>query len=233
MDVKTRRQAGAVVGRGGVPPGRGRRIGTTPGPCYGPSMREGAPTTSLGDHAVEELQFIRDTMARAAGFTAVPGWGGVLMGLTALVTAVFAGTPGDARWLTWWIGDAAVAGTVGLVTMAAKGRRVGTPLGGTIARRFAWAVAPALVAGVVMTAVFVRHGLAAALPGCWLLLYGAAITSGGAHSIRVVPVTGLAFMVLGVCAFLMPPVWGNMLMALGFGLVHLVSGSLIARRYGG
>ena len=38
-------------------------------------------------HALENLRFIRDAMARASEFTAVPGWGGVLMGVTALVTA--------------------------------------------------------------------------------------------------------------------------------------------------
>jgi len=50
--------------------------------------------TKLEDHAADNLRFIRDAMERAGPFTGVPGWGGVIMGVTALVAAFVAAARG-------------------------------------------------------------------------------------------------------------------------------------------
>jgi hypothetical protein len=186
-------------------------------------------------HALENLRFIRDAMSRASEFTAVPGWGGVLMGVSALVAAPIAGPPDDTvRWVTIWFADAAVAVAIALVAISIKSKRSGTPLSKAApAFRFALAFVPPLVAGIILTPVFVTMGLMARLPGCWLLLYGTAVATGGAFSVRVVPLMGLCFMALGVVAFAAPAAWGHWLMALGFGGLHIVFGFIIARSYGG
>jgi hypothetical protein len=184
---------------------------------------------------MENLRFIREAMERASAFTAVPGWGGVLMGLSAVVTAVVSGPPDDSiRWVAVWFVDAAVAATIALVAMTIKARRSGAPLSSAApAHRFALAFVPPLVAGMVLTPVFAMMGLKARLPGCWLLLYGTAVATGGAFSVRIVPMMGLAFMTLGVIAFVVPAAWGHWLMAAGFGGLHIGFGLVIARRYGG
>jgi len=184
---------------------------------------------------MENLRFIRDAMARASEFTAVPGWGGVMMGVTALGTAAIAGpADGSKRWVLIWVADAMIAGAIALATMTRKARRSGVPLSSHArAHRFALAYVPPIVAGMILTWVFAAWGRTERLPGCWLLLYGTAAATGGALSVRVVPIMGLCFMGLGAIAFLAPPSWGESLMAAGFGGLHVVFGLIIARKYGG
>jgi hypothetical protein len=188
---------------------------------------------ALHAHAMDNLRFIRETMERAGPFTAVPGWGGVVIGGVALAAAPLAGPADGMRWLATWLGAAAVSVAVGLAAIARKARASNAPFIGAPLQRFALAYVPPLAAGAVLTPVFTANSLTTRLPGCWLLLYGTALVAGGALSVRVVPVMGLAFMALGVAAFVAPAAWGNAFMAAGFGGLHIVFGLVIARRYGG
>jgi hypothetical protein len=197
-------------------------------------MSDAAPPRQLHAHAADELRFIRQTLERAGSFTAVPGWGGVWMGLTAVAAARLAGPPRDDwHWLAIWLGDAAIAAAIALVAIARKVRASRLPVAAGPVRRFALASLPPLVAGGVLTVVLARNGLTARLPGCWLLLYGAGLATGGAFSVPIVPIMGLVFMALGTAAFAAPVAWGNGFMAAGFGGLHIAFGLVIARRYGG
>ena len=100
-------------------------------------------------------------------------------------------------------------------------------------RRFVLSYVPPIAVGALLTVALVRAGLYQALPGTWLLLYGTGVVTGGAFSVRVVPLMGLCFMALGALALLGPAAWGNLLMAIGFGGLHIGVGWIIARRYGG
>ena len=195
----------------------------------------GAAPEPIHAHAIDNIRFIREAMSRATAFTAVPGWGGVAMGISAIVTAVVSGPPDDSlRWVLIWFADAAVASAIALATMTIKARRQGTPLSSAApAHRFALAFVPPLHAGMVLTPVFATLGLIARLPGCWLLLYGTAAATGGAFSVRVVPLMGICFMALGTLAFAAPAAWGHWMMAAGFGGLHIGFGLVIARKYGG
>lgn len=180
------------------------------------------------------LSFIRTTMERATSFTAVPGWGGVAMGGTALVAAALAAQqPTSAGWLAVWLGEAVVAAMIGGYAMARKARRAEGTMLSPPARRFLLSYAPPIAVGALLTLVLYRGGLPRALPGMWLLLYGTGVVTGGAFSVRVVPLMGLCFMALGTATIIAPEAWGNWMLALGFGVVHIVFGVIIARRHGG
>lgn len=198
------------------------------------SLRRPAPPVALDDRARDNLRFIRETMERAGSFTAVPGWGGVALGITALgAAAVASRQTSTAAWLAVWVAEAAVAVAIAGWSTVVKARRASLSLLTGPGRKFALSFVPPIFVGAVLTAVLYRSGFLAAIPGTWLLLYGTGVVTGGAFSIRVVPLMGLCFMVLGTAALFCPLSWGNILLAFGFGGFHIVFGATIARSYGG
>lgn len=198
-----------------------------------PLPPDDAPDTPQ-ETAFDQLRYIRETMARASSFTAVPGWGGVAMGITALLAAVYAAQqPTSARWLRVWLAEACCAVVIGSISLHRKARRAQQPIFSGAGRKFALSFAPPVFVGALLTIVLWRNGLGSYLPGLWLLLYGTGVVTGGAFSVPAVPVMGFFFMVLGTAATFSPNFLGNWYLAAGFGLLHIIFGCNIARRYGG
>jgi hypothetical protein len=184
--------------------------------------------------AADHLRYIRETMERAGEFTAVPGWGGVAMGLTAIAAAFVAAHQSSPRaWLTVWLLEAFVAVAIAAATAATKAHRANAALFSGPGRKFLLSFAPPIIVGGLLTFALFRGGALAALPGVWLLLYGTAIVTGGAFSVRVVPVMGLCLMAVGTIALFGPAGWGNAFMAAGFGVLQIGFGIWIARNHGG
>jgi hypothetical protein len=191
----------------------------------------------LHAHAIDNLRFIRETMERAGSFTAVPGWGGVAMGATALAAAGLASHAPAHWWLPFWLIEGALAVAIGFLAMQRKARAAGLPLWSAPVRKFVFSFVPPLIAGAVLTVVLGRAGFGSSLAGVWLMLYGAGVIAGGAFSVPVVPVMGACFLAAGVMAsfapaylpMLSPDFW----LGLGFGGLHIVFGAMIARKYGG
>lgn len=193
-----------------------------------------ARPVALHDRAMDDLRYIRDTMERAGSFTAVSGWGEIGVGVTALVAAWVASSQTDAQaWLMVWVIEAVVALAISGVAVARKARAARMPLLSGPGRKMALSLAPVLVAGALLTGVLYMEGLTALLPGVWLLMFGSGIVGAGTYSVRIVPVMGLSFMLVGSVALVAPAAWGDALMAAGFGGLHILFGTLIARRYGG
>src|ERR1700751_1628 len=166
------------------------------------SSREPIP---IDARAADHLRYIRETMERAAEFTAVPGWGGVAMGVTAIAAALAAQRQSSARaWLAVWLVEAFVAVAIAAPAAATKAHRANSRLFSGPGRKFMLSFAPPIVVGALLTYSLYHLGALTALPGSWLLLYGTAIVPGGAFSVRVVPVMGLCLMLLGTVALFAP-----------------------------
>jgi hypothetical protein len=189
---------------------------------------------SIHDEAIDNLRFIRSTLERAESFTGVPGIGGVAVGVIALLASIVAHLqPTPLAWFAVWIAAAAVAATLGIAAVVAKLRRVGGSPFTMQGRRFALSYTPPLLAGAIITAALAARGHLEMLPAVWLVLYGTAVVAGGAFSVRIVPVMGILFILLGCTAFVSPASWADAFMAVGFGGLHLVFGAIIARHHGG
>jgi hypothetical protein len=189
---------------------------------------------ALHARAMDNLRFIRETMESAASFTAVSGWGQCAIGLTALGATALAARQAKARaWLLVWFVEAMVSLVISGWTMRRKARAAETPLLSRPGRKLALNFAPPAFVGALLTVALFRAGLLSVIPPTWLLLYGAGVVTGGAFSVKIVPVMGLSFMLLGCVALFSPPVWGDAFLAAGFGGLHLIFGVIIARRHGG
>ena len=193
-----------------------------------------APPVNIGDRAIDNVKYIREMMERSASFTAVPGSGGMLMGTTAIVAAYIANTQiylVDS--LATWLIEACLAFAIGLLAMWQKSKIAGSSLLSVPARKFAFGFAAPLIVGVVIVLGLWKNGYYYVMAPVCILSYGAAVVTGGAFSVRIVPVMGWCFIALGVVAFLLPSSYSNLMMGATFGLLHIIFGAIIARRYGG
>ena len=196
-------------------------------------MKTSLKIVSINDRAVRDLRYIRDTMERAGSFTAVPGLGFVLMGATAIVASVITSYI-DSRdlWFVSWMGEAVLAAAIGVLGTVLKAGTTRAFLQGP-GQKFAMSLLPALIGGAIMTGALYQRGLFELMPGAWLLLYGVAVMSCGTYSVKVIPMMGAGFLLIGTAALLLPWAWSHWLMAIGFGGLQIVFGGVIARRYGG
>jgi hypothetical protein len=190
--------------------------------------------TPIDSGALENLRYIRSTIEAAHTFTTVPGKGCIAMGITALVAVGFESIPQLATyWLGIWVGAAVVACGSALWFMEQKARAQGLSLRRAVAKRFFMTLAPAFIAGAILTAALVGSVDREVITGMWLLLYGTGLAACGLFAIPAVFTAGLAFMALGTATLWLPPGSAHIVLALGFGGIHLALGTTIVRHHGG
>ena len=188
---------------------------------------------ALHERAADDLRFIRDTMERATSFTGLSGRGYVAVGVSAVAAAWLASrqaSPG--AWLLVWMLELPLAAALAVGMTARKARKEGGSLWSHVGRKLILAFSPPMAVGGLLTLALSRGGGFELLPGVWLGLYGAGVMTGGAYSVRPIPVMGAAFLALAGVA-LLTAVPGDVLLGLGFGGLHVAFGLIVWSRYGG
>src|SRR5688572_3428457 len=161
-----------------------------------------AKIVNLDMHAIATLRYIRASMD-GAGSVAIPGSAGIAMGGFGLVAAALSLMPNLAGyWLAIWLVAAPLAAIVGALLLAKSGSVATFVATGTPGRKLALGLLPSLFAGAVMTAVLWSAGLAVAIPGTWLLLYGCGLISASVSTTAIVARMGMCFAGLGIIALL-------------------------------
>ena len=197
-------------------------------------LRKDEEPVNIGDRAIDNVRYIPEMMERSASFTAVPGYGGILMGATAVAAAYIASTQADlASSLMTWLAEAFLAFSIGLLAMWQKSKIAGESLLSAPARKFALGFAPPLLVGVIIVLGLWKNVHYYVMAPVCIATYGAAIVCGGSYSVRAVPVMGWSFIAASAVAFALPTQYGNLMMGATFGLLHIIFGAIIARKYGG
>ena len=193
-----------------------------------------ARTVEIHEHALDQIRYIRQAMERTSEFTAVPGWGGVAMGVSALIVATMATMQPDIRtWFHWWSYECLFGMLIGGFSVWRKVRAGDESIYTAAGRKFLLSFAPPIVAGALISYVLYSAQVPGLMPGVWLLLYGTAVVAAGTFSVKIVPLMGFCFMAMGAVALFVPFFWANVLLASGFGGLHIIFGAWIARRFGG
>lgn len=182
----------------------------------------------IDSHAAATLRYIRSSMD-SAGSVVVPGSTAAVAGAFGLSAAALCSIPQlrDA-WLVVWIVAALVTVTIGGMLLLRHSPSGAITIAGSPIRKFVLCFAPPVLAGAILTAALWRHAAPQLIPGTWLVLYGCAHVSASVATRAQLAVTGTAFLVLGLVAFVTPVEWHMILLALGFGATHLLLAYLIA-----
>ena len=188
---------------------------------------------ALHDRAMDNLRFIRETMERSGALhrRARMGWDRRRRRPPSPRPCWPRGRRPPSRGSRRGSAEAAVALVIGGWALARKAQRRTSRSSPVPARRFGLSLLPAHGRRRLLTVALYRAGVAHAFPpGVWLLLYGAGVATGGAFSVRIVPVMGLASWPVGAAARCSRPApWGDGCMAAGFGGLHLLFGAIIAQ----
>jgi hypothetical protein len=199
------------------------------------------------NEAAGHLAIIRRIMESAAQYTVLPGRAAIVGGVLALAGCA----------VTFWLlgstdfqqvaqleatQRSALAGIWALIAIVAIGqdvlwtvvraRKRGINPWSRLAQMAAYAMAPGVIAGIVLTVALASHNKWQMLPGIWMMLYGSAIWMAGVLSARAPKALGFIFFVAGVLALFWLTSISLILVALTFGLAHIVFGIYLIVRFG-
>jgi hypothetical protein len=197
-----------------------------------------------------ELSLIRKLMERSSKFISLSGLSGVLAGVYALMGAglvfriVNAGSAGydlesghyEAIWENG--GVLVLIGAVVLllsllscvVLSVRKGRTKGERLWNSGSKQLVSAVAAPLLAGGLFILILICRGeVGMVLPAC-LLFYGIALVCGSQYTFAAIKWLGFCEIILGLFAAIFPG-YGLFFWATGFGVLHILYGSMMYIKY--
>lgn len=196
-----------------------------------------------------ELSSIRNLMERSTKFISLSGLSGVLAGTYALIGAfigyrlVYAG--GSileyrdfyvADPILWW--PLFLVASVVLVLSLATGiwltirqaRKTGENFWNPISRRLVTSMSIPLVTGGLFIVIMIFRGNYGVISSACLVFYGLALVNGSQFTFSDVKWLGICEILLGLLAALLPG-YGIVFWTIGFGILHILYGSIMHFKY--
>lgn len=197
----------------------------------------------------KDLESIRQLMERSVKFLSLSGLSGILAGLYALVGAAVAyfmvyfpllpvenhpESLQDDQMIMKLLGIAVLVLVVSLITgyilANQKAKKKGVKVWNTTSKRLVVNLAIPLITGALFILILLWNGhYGVAAPAC-LVFYGLALLNASAHLFDEIRYLGYSEIVLGlICALL--PGYGIIFWAVGFGVLHILYGTLMYKKY--
>ncbi len=197
----------------------------------------------------KDIESIRQLMERSVKFLSLSGLSGILAGIYAMIGAGIAyailynpKTPFEYRnqavkeitIILKLLGIAILVLVVSLITgyklASNKAKKLGVKIWDTTSKRLTINLAIPLVAGGIFILILLanRHyGVAA--PAC-MIFYGLALINGSQNLFDEFRYLGYSEIVLGLVAAMLPG-FGLFFWAMGFGVLHIIYGAVMFKRY--
>lgn len=206
----------------------------------------------------DELSSIRSLMERSSKFISLSGLSGVMAGVYALIGAALAYYYiAYANQVNYYQSDSPVAGyfadeagsvikplfIIAMLVLGAslltgayltkrKAKRKGQKAWGKTSRNLLIHLAIPLVAGGLFCLILLSRGFIGFIAPATLIFYGLALVSASNYTFGDVKYLGLLEITLGLIAALMPG-YGLLFWAIGFGVLHIIYGSIMYFKYDG
>ena len=202
----------------------------------------------------DELATIRNLMERSSKFISLSGLSGILAGLYALIGAAAAyyilytdihthsyvlpyHIVEDIQAIVYIYGLLLIAAVVlvasvltAIILSARQAKRKSQPIWGKISQAMLFHMATPLVAGGVFILIFLIRGYYGIIAPSSLIFYGISLVSASSFTFTDVKYLGLCEIALGLIAACLPG-YGLLFWALGFGVLHIIYGSMVYLKY--
>lgn len=200
------------------------------------------------ENSLETLKEIRSIMERSARFLSLSGWSGIWAGSVALIGAGIAyfllddfqtGTPRSrndeqvlsAMLLLLSIIILLVALAGGYYFTYRKNKKAGISIWNSASKKMLINLAIPLMAGAIVVLAFINNYDWKYVSSCCLIFYGLSLINGSKYTVSDIKYLGLLEVILGCIGLFISPGYGLYLWAFGFGVLHIVYGIIMWRKY--
>lgn len=200
----------------------------------------------------DELASIRSLMERSSKFISLSGLSGILAGVYSLVAAVIAyliikDNPFDIKQVSFFeaLGNAyhilisfalialivlILSITTAVILSKNKAKRKGQSIWGKTSQELFFHMTVPLLTGGIVIALFIYYENIAFIVPTMLIFYGLALVSASNFTFNMVKYLGLLEIALGLIAACFPG-YGLLFWAIGFGVLHIIYGSMMYLKY--
>ncbi|RZK82270.1 MAG: hypothetical protein EOO92_02365 [Pedobacter sp.] len=196
-----------------------------------------------------ELASIRALMERSAKFISLSGLSGIMAGIYAIIGAAIGycivyGTSGGLDYRDHYISDQttvfslflialtvlALSLSTGILLTVQKAKRKGETVWNPASKRLLVNMAIPLITGGILIIIFLLRGYYGIIAPSCLIFYGLSLVSGSHYTVSDVKWLGIYEILLGLIAACLPG-YGIVFWTIGFGVLHIIYGSIMHFRY--